>query len=216
VDPAPALYHELQQRLAQRDSLLHLRQPVRNQQHALQHEQVIVAAVQDWQVSRLATFDTQLRQVEQELADLVAADNEWAASVQRLQSIPGVGVITATWLVVGPRNFTNCPSAEAATVYVGLAPQAWQSGTSVRERAWLGHTGDSRLRTALYRTAISAARFHPDIKAFYDRLRAAGKPGKVARWAAARKLLHVAWAIGTKKQVYDRAYGKPKPTEQAA
>ena len=50
---------------------------------------------------------------------------------------------------------------------------------------------------------LSAARYNPPIKAFHDRLRAAGKPPKVARCAAARKLLHLAWALGTKQQRFD-------------
>ena len=44
------------------------------------------------------------------------------------------------------------------------------------------------------------------IKPFYERLRAAGKPMKVARCAAARKLLHLAWAIGRSDQPFDPAY----------
>jgi len=50
---------------------------------------------------------------------------------------------------------------------------------------------------------LSAARHNPAIKPFYDRLRAAGKPVKVARCAAARKLLHLAWALVTKQQRFD-------------
>ena len=50
---------------------------------------------------------------------------------------------------------------------------------------------------------LSAAQHNPAIKAFYDRLRATGKPLKVARCAAARKLLHQAWALGTKRQRFD-------------
>jgi len=50
---------------------------------------------------------------------------------------------------------------------------------------------------------LSAARYNPAVKAFYDRLRAAGKPLKVARCAAARKLLHQAWALGSKLQRFD-------------
>ncbi len=53
---------------------------------------------------------------------------------------------------------------------------------------------------------LSAARTNPPIKAFYDRLRAAGKPKKVARCAAARKLLHLAWAVATKDQDFDPDY----------
>ena len=70
--------------------MLALRQQVRNQQQALQQEQVLVATVQEWQARLIATFEAQLPQVAQELAQLVTADNEWAASVRRLQRLPGV------------------------------------------------------------------------------------------------------------------------------
>ncbi len=50
---------------------------------------------------------------------------------------------------------------------------------------------------------LTAARFNPVIKAFYSRLREAGKPEKVARCAAARKLLHIAWAVVKKDQPFD-------------
>ncbi len=53
---------------------------------------------------------------------------------------------------------------------------------------------------------LSAARHNPAIKVFYERLRAAGKPVKVARCAAARKLLHIAWAVVTKQAYFDPAY----------
>jgi hypothetical protein len=58
----------------------------------------------------------------------------------------------------------------------------------------------------LYLASFSAVRHNPIIKSFYDRLRAAGKPPKVARCAAARKLLHIAWAVVTKEQNFDPEY----------
>ena len=66
--------------------------------------------------------------------------------------------------------------------------------------------GDSRLRTALYMATLTAARYNPAVKALYERLRAAGKPVKVARCAAARKLLHQIWAIGTSQRPFDATY----------
>src|SRR5207237_604111 len=82
------------------------------------------------------------------------------------------------------------------TAYVGLAPVPRESGRSVRGRPSIGHDGNGRLRTALYMATLSAARYNPAVKAFHARLRAAGKPPKVARCAAARKLLHPAWGAG--------------------
>ena len=70
-------------------------------------------------------------------------------------------------------------------------------------RPHIGHDGNGRLRTALYLATLSAARHNPAIRAFFQRLRAAGKPMKVARCAAARKLLHLAWALGSKRQRFD-------------
>jgi hypothetical protein len=58
----------------------------------------------------------------------------------------------------------------------------------------------------LYLATLSAAQHNPAIKPFYDRLRAAGKSPKVARCAAARKLLHIAWAVATKGQPFDPQY----------
>jgi transposase len=199
----PPIYQEFQQRLAERDSLLGLRQQILNQHHALLHEQHTVPSVLRRQQALVAALDEQLAAVEAELQALVAADSTWAASVRLLQTIPGVGLITAAWVVVATLNFSSCPDAVQATAYAGLAPQPRQSGTSVRGRAAIGQTGDGRLRTALYMASLTAARYNPAIKALYERLRAAGKPVKVARCAAARKLLHQIWAIGTSQRPFD-------------
>lgn len=53
---------------------------------------------------------------------------------------------------------------------------------------------------------LATARFNPVIKPYYDRLRAAGKPAKAAHCAAARKLLHLVYAVVTKHQRFDPAY----------
>ncbi len=53
---------------------------------------------------------------------------------------------------------------------------------------------------------LSASRHNPMIREFYQRLRDAGKPMKVARCAAARKLLHLAWAVVRKEQAFDPAH----------
>ena len=73
-------------------------------------------------------------------------------------------------------------------------------------RPSIGHTGNGRLRTAFSMATLRAAQHNPMMKAFDTRLRTAGKPEKVARCAAARKLLHIAWAVVTKAQLFDPNY----------
>ena len=206
--PPPAVYHELQQRLAERDALLDLRQQVRNQRHALLQQPTVIAAVLARMDSLIATLTAQIDTVEAELTPALAQDATWAAAAARLQTLKGVGLLTARWRLVTTLCFTTCPTPEAATAYAGLAPNERSSGTSVYHRPRIGHTGNARLRTALYMATLSAAARNPVIKPFYDRLRAAGKPMKVARCAAARKLLHLAWALVTKEQDFDPSYAQ--------
>ncbi len=123
-----------------------------------------------------------------------------------LQGITGIGPATAAWLFVGTLNFELCATPEATVAYVGLDPLRHESGSSVWHPAHVGRGGHARLRKALYLASLSAAQHNPAIRTLYQRLRAQGKPMKVARCAAARKLLHIAWAVVTKGQPFDPHY----------
>jgi len=158
--------------------------------------------------SALEALDTVIAELDEQLAHLgreiaqVLRDGAWASSATLLLSAPGIGLVTTAWLLVGTLNFSSAQSPEQLTSYVGLAPLERQSGTSLRGRAQIGHAGNGRLRTALYMATLAAARYNPSLRAFYQRLRAAGKPTKVARCATARKLLHLAWAMVKKNEPY--------------
>src|SRR5215217_6147421 len=200
--PPPAVYHEVRQRLVARDGLLAMRTQARNQRHALLQWPVVVEGVRRHLDELIADLDRRVAALEAEIAAVLHA-SEWAESLACVTSAPGIGLITAAWLLVSTLTFTLCSGPEAVTAYVGLAPMPRESGRSLRGRPSIGHDGNARLRTALYLAMLSAARYNPAIRACYERLRAAGKPLKVARCAAARKLLHQAWALGTKQQRFD-------------
>lgn len=209
--PPPAIYYELQQRLAERAALLSERDQVTNRLEALQASGRAVAAV----VARLQThrawLDGQIAELTSELARSLTLDEHWAASAARLQTIPGIALITSVTLLVTTLNFAHSPSAGQLAAYAGLVPQVRQSGTSVRGRAYLGHRGNATLRTALYMAAVSAIRCNAPIRAYYQRLLAAGRAKKAALCAAARKLLHQAWAIATKQRRFDATYHERRP-----
>jgi transposase len=203
--PPEQVYHELRQRLLVRDGLLTMRQQARNQRHALGQWPVHIAGAIEALDAVISELDTRITTLEDELAS-VLRDGAWAESARLLGTITGIGLVTSAWLLVATLNFEACASAEGAAAYAGLVPLAHESGSSVRGRASIGHGGHARLRTALYLATLTAARFNPVIRAQYERLRAAGKPPKVARCAAARKLLHLAFAVVTKKRAFDPAY----------
>lgn len=205
--PPEQVYHELRQRLLVRDGLLEMRQQARNQRHALEQWPVTIPAALTALDKVVTECERQLETLEREIA-MVLQEGVWAESAALLASIKGIGLVTSAWLLVATLNFTACASAEAAAAYAGLVPLARESGTSVRGRRQIGHAGNARLRTALYMATLSAARHNPLIRTQYERLRAAGKPTKVARCACARKLMHLAYAVVTKGQVFDPHYGR--------
>jgi transposase len=210
-NPPPALFVELYQRLTERESLMQMRQQLRNQVHALTQCPTVIPTVRTRMEQLIETLTKQMIEVETELKVVLALDPSWTASATRLQTITGIGPLTAIWLLVTTLNFTLCDTVEELTAYAGLAPHPFQSGTSVHGRASIGHTGNAALRTAVYLATLSAAQYNPVIKAFYDRLRAAGKPMKVARCAAARKLLHLAFAVVKNEEDFDPLYAtKPR------
>lgn len=111
-----------------------------------------------------------------------------------LCSIPGVGERVSSyflaWLQVD--RFTNIRQMVA---FVGLSPEHNESGDSVHGKSHLCKLGHGRLRKILYFPAMSAIQCNPAAKAFYERLRTAGKGGKIALVAVMRKLMHWMMAV---------------------
>lgn len=205
--PPPHIHRELEQRIQYRTTLLELRKVLKNQLHALSASQLMVPVVGELYSSQIADLTAKIDALEKDIEAVLKTDPAWLASVTLLQSISGVGPITAYWLVVATLNFTSCDKADSLAKYVGLAPILKLSGTSVKGRGSIGPSGHRELRTALYMAAQSAARFNPVLKVFFERLIAAGKPRKVAICAVARKLIQIAFALKRSGKPFDYRIG---------
>ena len=130
----------------------------------------------------------ELAKIDEDIDGMVKRSPLWRAKDDLLQSVPGIGETTSrTLLALLPELGTLNRKQIAALV--GVAPFNRDSGTlRGRRRIWGGR---ARVRTALYMAAFVGRRWNPTLKAFYDRLRDAGKPAKVAMVACMHKLLTV-------------------------
>jgi transposase len=138
---------------------------------------------------QLRAAETAIENLGAEIEALIAADPRLARRLAILTSIPGVGTTTAIVLIVGLAEIGSLSARQAAMI-VGLARVARDSGQSSGLRHIRG--GRAHVRRALHMAAVSAARFNPALKAFYDRLLANGKKPKVALIAVMRKLVALA------------------------
>jgi len=140
----------------------------------------------------LRFLEDRLAEIEQRIATLIAAHPLWSRLASALQMVKGVGPQTATALITQMPELGTIGRRQIAAL-AGLAPINRDSGASRGRRFVQG--GRTQLKTALYLAALSAARFNPALKIFYQRLRDNGKPPKTALVAVARKLLTILNAI---------------------
>jgi transposase len=145
----------------------------------------------------------QLAKVDVDIDGMVRRSPLWRAKDDLLQSVPGIGDTTSrTLLALLPELGTLNEKQIAALV--GVAPFNRDSGTlRGRRRVWGGR---GRVRTALYMAALVGTRRNPILKVFYARLRAAGKPAKVALVACMRKLLIIVNAMMRDGRAWDASY----------
>jgi len=140
----------------------------------------------------IAFLTKQLHKLDKDADDLLRASPLWVEQAALLQSVPGVGPgVTRTLLAQLPELGTMDRREIAALV--GLAPFNRDSGHQRGTRCVWG--GRGAVRSALYMATLCATRYNPTIQVFYQRLRGAGKPAKVALVACMRKLLTILNAI---------------------
>jgi transposase len=137
-------------------------------------------------------LEKELAEIDGEIDDHMRGSPVWAEKEDLLSSVPGVGSVIARTLIAEMPELGTLDRRQIAAL-AGLAPWTRQSG-QWRGKSFIGG-GRKSVRSALFLGAMVAARHNPVLKAFRDKLVAAGKPKLVAIIAVARKLLTILNAI---------------------
>lgn len=140
----------------------------------------------------LAALRRELESLDRDLDDQIRKSPLWRVRETLLTSVPGVGPATARTLLAEMPELGSLDRRQIASL-AGLAPWTRQSGTW-KGKSFIGG-GRGRVRAVLFMAALVASRHNPVLKAFRDRLVAAGKPKIVAVVATMRKLLTILNAI---------------------
>lgn len=140
----------------------------------------------------LAALQRELSALETDIDETVRGSPAWREKEDLLASVPGIGKTIARTLLAELPELGSLDRRKIAAL-VGLAPWTRQSGRW-KGKSFIGG-GRADVRAALFLGAMVAARHNPELKAFRDRLVAAGKPKLVALIATARKLLTILNAI---------------------
>jgi len=119
-----------------------------------------------------------------------------------LTTIDGIGPQTSARLVAEVGDFARFSAPAKLAAYVGAIPGLKHSGKKRPVRGPLSPLGHARLRRALWMPVLTAVRCNPWLRAYYQRLLAAGKLPKVALVACMRKLLHAIYSVATNRKPF--------------
>jgi len=130
----------------------------------------------------------ELEKLDDELKTRIQQSPVWSAKDKLLQTVPGVGPGTACTLLADLPELGTLSRKQVASL-AGLAPFNRDSGRLRGRRAIWG--GRASVRSALYMAVVASLRCNPVMVSFFHRLKAAGKPGRVALTACMHKLLGI-------------------------
>lgn len=204
--PPHAVYRRLRALTRERDGLIQERTTVKNQLHAEQAEAHGGASTIGRLKKRIALLDQQEREITAEIEKLLKSEEKTAALSTLLQSIPGVGTLTAATVLGETGGFALIRNSRQLVSYAGLDVIEKQSGTSVRAKPRISKKGNKYLRKSLHFPALTAVRHDEHFKGLFARLVSRHGIKMKAAVAVQRKLLQLMFTVCKTNEPYDKHY----------
>lgn len=132
-----------------------------------------------------------------------------------IETIPGIGPVLAAAIIGEIGDISRFPNPRALVAYAGLDATVRASGLFEGTRNRMSKRGSPVLRNSLWLAAVSARRFNPELKAYYELKRSQGKHLNVATGAVARKLVHLIYSLWKDNRPYDPDYQWSPPGNNA-
>ena len=197
--PLPPHLKQLRQMVRRLEDLQENYQQERNRLTAGTTEPWVLADITD----HLKELSRRIQALKNAIFQVVSENAELKEQSRLLETIPGIGKLTAARLLAEIGDISSFENAPQLAAYAGLNPKGFRSGSSVHKKTRVSKEGRALLRQILYMPALVACKYNPIIRAFYERLTQNGLPKMAAIAAAMRKLLHLAFGVLKHMQPFD-------------
>jgi transposase len=154
----------------------------------------------------LQALQKDLQAVEKQIQHLIDSHEHLSQLFSQLTSMPGMGRVTASELIISTNEFKDFDSAKKLACYAGVAPFEHSSGKSLRGRTRVNHQANKRLKTLLQLVAMRTVRLKNKFARYYQRKVEEGKNKMLVLNAVRNKLLHTLFALVKHNQKYDENY----------
>lgn len=121
-------------------------------------------------------IDADLKKIETKIMECLKEDSSLHHIFSLITSVVGIGFVTAVNLIIHTQGFNVMCDSRKLACYCGVAPFPYQSGSSIKGKTKVSHMANKKLKTNLHLAALTAIRYDPEIKTYYERKVAEGKP----------------------------------------
>lgn len=146
-------------------------------------------------LSLLKAIDKKIVKVNEQMLQLIKQDQELNKQYQLVTSIPGIGDVTALYLLVYTGAFSRFESYKQFACYCGIAPFDFKSGTSIKGKTRVSHLANKKLKSILTMCAIGVIKNDSELKQYYNRRKAEGKHSMSVINVVRNKLVSRAFAV---------------------
>lgn len=195
--PAQKALRALSRRL---DDLQSMLQAEKNRQKAAKH---LWPGVKTSIETLIQTCTSEIQTIKRQLHLTIEAEPELKRQKRLLQSIPGIGELTATRFLAELGDLRRFEDGNQLAAFLGLTPASKTSGTSVHTQPHLSKKGPATVRHFLYMPAVVAMRHNPIVVAFAQRLRSARKCELSILGAVMHKLVNLMFGVVHSGKVFD-------------
>ena len=200
--PPHPLYTVLKQLTREKRQLQQELTIIKNQLHAEQTKAITASASMKRMKARCTLIEKQIAEVEKEIIDALNQDPEIKEKVNRVCTIPGVGLSTAVTVIAETNGFNLIRNARQLVSYAGLDVVQKQSGTSVRGKAHISKKGNPHLRHCLHLPSFTAVKYNLPMQQLHHRIVERQDIKMKGYIAVQRKMLMLIYTLWKKNEAY--------------
>lgn len=154
----------------------------------------------------LKSLKKDLEKVNEQIQDVILADERLNKLFQLMTSIPCVGPVTTTEMIITTNEFKNFSHASQYACYAGVAPFEHSSGTSVRGKTRVSHMANKTIKTILHMAAVSSIHIGGEMQEYFERKVKEGKNKMCVLNAIRNKLIKRIFAVVQRNEPYKKNY----------
>lgn len=154
----------------------------------------------------LAGLKKDIAYTEEQIKKVITEDERLNELFDIITSVPGVGPVTATEVIVSTNEFKDIKEAKKYACYSGIAPFSYTSGTSIKGKAKVSNMANKQVKKLLHMASLTAAVYDKELKTYFERKVAEGKNKMAVLNAIRNKLIQRVFACVRENRKYEKNY----------